>query len=34
MLPAGAKNVRVFTKGGTGDVDLYVALDRYPTIAS
>jgi microbial collagenase len=34
MLPAGAKNLRLFTGRGTGDVDLYVALDRYPTISS
>ncbi|MEC5163254.1 MULTISPECIES: M9 family metallopeptidase [unclassified Janthinobacterium] len=34
MLPAGAKNVKVSTSGGTGDVDLYQALDRYPTISS
>lgn len=33
-LPAGAKNVQLFTSGGNGDVDLYVALDRYPTTAS
>jgi microbial collagenase len=31
MLPAGAKNVRLYTRGGSGDVDLYVALDHYPT---
>jgi len=24
MLPAGAKNLKLFTSGGTGDVDLYV----------
>jgi microbial collagenase len=34
MLPAGAKNVKVATRGGSGDADLYVALDRYPTVAS
>ena len=34
LLPAGAKNLRLFTNRGTGDVDLYVALDRYPTTAS
>lgn len=34
MLPAGAKNVKLYTRGGSGDVDLYVALDRYPTVAS
>lgn len=33
-LPAGAKNVRLFTRGGSGDVDLYVALDRYPSTSS
>ncbi len=31
LLPAGAKNLRLWTNGGRGDVDLYVALDRYPT---
>lgn len=34
LLPAGAKNLRVFTSKGSGDVDLYVALDRYPTTTS
>jgi microbial collagenase len=34
MLPAGAKNLKLFTSGGTGDVDLYVAVDRYPTTTS
>jgi microbial collagenase len=34
MLPAGAKNVKVASRGGSGDADLYVALDRYPTVAS
>lgn len=34
MLPAGAKNLRLFTSKGSGDVDLYVALDRYPTTAA
>ncbi len=34
MLPAGAKNLKLFTNGGTGDVDLYVAADRYPTTSS
>ncbi|MBA5605646.1 collagenase [Duganella sp. FT3S] len=33
-LPAGATNVRLSTGGGGGDVDLYVALDRYPTPTS
>jgi len=31
MVPAGAKNVKLMTGGGTGDVDMYVALDRYPS---
>ncbi|MDQ1830005.1 M9 family metallopeptidase [Massilia scottii] len=30
-LPAGAKNLRLFTSGGTGDVDLYVGRAHYPT---
>lgn len=34
LLPAGARNLRLFTGKGTGDVDLYVALDRYPTTTS
>lgn len=34
MLPAGATNVHLATGGGSGDVDLYVALDRYPTATS
>lgn len=34
LLPAGAKNLRLFTNRGTGDVDLYVAADRYPTTTS
>jgi len=33
LLPAGAKNLKLWTTGGagSGDVDLYVALDRYPS---
>jgi microbial collagenase len=34
MLPAGAKNLRLFTNKGTGDVDMYVARGRYPTATS
>lgn len=34
MLPVGAKNLRVFTSGGTGDVNLYLAADHYPTPTS
>lgn len=34
MVPAGARNVKVYSRGGNGDVDLYMALDRYPTVAS
>lgn len=30
MLPAGAKNLKLATRNGTGDVDLYVAADRWP----
>ncbi|MET3132949.1 microbial collagenase [Oxalobacteraceae bacterium GrIS 1.11] len=29
-VPAGAKNVKISSTGGTGDVDMYLALDRYP----
>ena len=34
MLPAGAKNLKLFTNGGTGDVDLYVKRGAYPTTSS
>ncbi|WGG49603.1 M9 family metallopeptidase [Rugamonas sp. DEMB1] len=34
MLPAGARNVKLATVGGSGDVDMYVALDRYPSATS
>lgn len=33
-LPPGASNLKVWTQGGVGDLDLYLALDRYPTPAS
>lgn len=33
-LPAGARNLKLYTTGGTGDSDLYVGLDRYPTTSS
>ena len=31
MLPNGAKNLKLWTSGDSGDVDMYLALDRYPT---
>lgn len=34
LLPAGARNLRLFTGKGSGDVDLYVALDAYPSTSS
>jgi microbial collagenase len=34
MVPAGAKNVKLMSAGGTGNMDMYVALDRYPTTTS
>lgn len=34
QLPNGAKNLNLRTSGGSGDVDMYVALDRYPTTSS
>jgi len=34
MLPNGAKNLRIYTSGGTGDEDMYIAMDRYPTTSS
>ncbi|MEO9386803.1 M9 family metallopeptidase [Chromobacterium phragmitis] len=33
-MPAGAHNLKLWTSGGSGDVDLYVAIDRYPTPAN
>ncbi len=34
MVPAGAKNLRIFSSKGSGDADLYVKLDSYPSISS
>lgn len=34
IVPVGAKNVKIMSAGGTGDMDMYVALDRYPSTAS
>lgn len=34
LLPVGAKNLKLFTTGGTGDVNMYVAKDRYPGTTS
>ncbi|MFZ6820244.1 collagenase [Undibacterium sp. Ji22W] len=34
MLPAGAKNLKLYTNGGTGDVDLYVKKGSYPSTTS
>ncbi len=34
MLPAGAKNLRIFTSGGSGDVDLWVSPYSYPSKTS
>jgi microbial collagenase len=34
LLPTGAKNLRLYTTGGTGDVDLYVAKGYYPGTGS
>lgn len=31
LLPSGAKNLRLYTTGGSGDVDLYVARGYYPS---
>jgi microbial collagenase len=31
MVPYGSRNMKLTTSGGTGDVDIYVALNRYPT---
>jgi microbial collagenase len=34
MLPAGAKNLKLATRNGSGDVNMYLALDRWPTPSS
>jgi microbial collagenase len=34
MLPAGAKNVKISSAGGSGDMNMYVAMDRYPSTSS
>ncbi len=34
ILPAGAKNLKLWTTGGSGDADLYVAADHYPSTSS
>ncbi|MFC0350905.1 M9 family metallopeptidase [Undibacterium danionis] len=34
MVPAGTKNMKLYTNGGTGDVDLYVKKGSYPTTSS
>jgi microbial collagenase len=34
MVPTGARNVKIMSSGGTGNMDLYVALDRYPSTTS
>jgi microbial collagenase len=34
LLPAGAKNLRLFTNSGTGDMDLYVGQGYYPSPSS
>jgi microbial collagenase len=33
-IPVGAKSLRLFTSGGTGDANLFVAKGRYPTPTS
>lgn len=33
-IPVGAKNLRLFTSGGSGDANLFVAKGRYPTPTS
>ena len=34
QLPTRAKNLNLRTSSGSGDVDMYIALDRYPTTSS
>ncbi|WP_342120492.1 M9 family metallopeptidase [Pseudoduganella sp. OTU4001] len=31
IVPAGAKNLKIMSAGGSGNMDMYVALDRYAT---
>ncbi|MEH6460432.1 M9 family metallopeptidase [Chitinimonas sp. JJ19] len=33
-LPAGARNLKIWTTAGNGDVDLYAGFNRYPTTGS
>ena len=32
MVPPGTRTLKIFTGGGTGDVDLYVKKDNYPSM--
>ncbi|MGW8390745.1 collagenase [Pseudoduganella sp. HUAS MS19] len=34
MVPAGARNVKLMSAGGSGNMDMYVALNRYPSTTS
>ncbi|MCE3263333.1 MAG: collagenase [Pseudoduganella sp.] len=34
LVPAGARNVKIMSAGGTGNMDMYVALDRYPSTSA
>lgn len=34
IVPAGARNVKLMSTGGSGNMDMYVALDRYATPTS
>lgn len=34
IVPAGAKNVKIMSAGGSGNMDMYVALNRYPSTTS
>ena len=31
-VPSGAKNLKLWTSGGTGDVDMYLSIDNYPNL--
>ncbi|HEY0587971.1 MAG TPA: collagenase [Pseudoduganella sp.] len=34
IVPAGAKNVKIMSAGGSGNMDMYVALNRYASTSS
>lgn len=34
IVPAGTKSLKIWTSGGSGDVDMYIAKDHYPSTSS